>query len=78
MQDAPSCDRTVIVLNRGTQSAVSQRVVVVALCPGEAPGNHIPGFAGTTLSCFIQVFYVVFLFPLLAMRLEMKSARLSH
>ena len=38
----------------------------------------IPGFAGTTLSCFIQVFYVVFLFPLLAMRPEMESVRLSH
>lgn len=24
----------------------------------------IPGFAGTTLSCFVQVFYVAFLFPL--------------
>ena len=33
----------------------------------------IPGFAGTTLYCFIQLFYVVFLFPLVATRLEMRS-----
>ncbi len=28
----------------------------------------IPGPAGTTISCFLQVFYVVFLFPLCACR----------
>ena len=30
----------------------------------------IPGPAGTTISCFLQVFYVVFLFPLCACRAE--------
>ena len=32
----------------------------------------LPGFAGTTISCFIQMFYVAFLFPLCAKALEQK------
>lgn len=34
--------------------------------------SWIPGPVGTTLSCFLQVFYVVFLFPLCAERFERK------
>ena len=34
----------------------------------------IPGFAGTTLSCFIQIFYVSFLFPLCMKAMERKQA----
>ena len=34
----------------------------------------IPGFAGTTLSCFIQIFYVSFLFPLCMKAMERKTA----
>ena len=34
----------------------------------------IPGFAGTTLSCFIQIFYVAFLFPLCMKAMERKTA----
>ena len=34
----------------------------------------IPGFAGTTLSCFIQIFYVSFLFPLCIKAMERKPA----
>ena len=32
----------------------------------------LPGFAGTTISCFIQMFYVAFLFPLCAKAMERK------
>lgn len=32
----------------------------------------LPGFAGTTISCFIQMFYVAFLFPLCAKAMEWK------
>ena len=34
----------------------------------------IPGFAGTTLSCFVQIFYVAFLFPLCMKAMERKPA----
>ena len=34
----------------------------------------IPGAAGTVLSCFIQMFYVAFLFPCCAKRMERSSA----
>ena len=37
----------------------------------------IPGFAGTTLYCFMQMFYVVFLVPVLAKRLEKGPERLA-
>ena len=30
----------------------------------------IPGFAGTTLSCFVQIFYIVFLVPLYSKQME--------
>ena len=30
----------------------------------------IPGAIGTTLSCFLQIFYIAFLFPLCAKKLE--------
>ena len=30
----------------------------------------IPGPAGTTISCFVQMFYIAFLFPLLIRRME--------
>ena len=30
----------------------------------------IPGFAGTTISCFVQMFYIVFLVPLCSKRME--------
>ena len=32
----------------------------------------IPGFAGTTISCFVQMFYVAFLFPLCIKAMEQK------
>lgn len=35
----------------------------------------IPGAGGTILSCYVQMFYVVFLFPLCMKRLERVSAR---
>ena len=35
--------------------------------------SWIPGPAGTVLSCFLPVFYVVFLFPLCAWRAEARS-----
>ena len=34
----------------------------------------IPGPAGTAFSCFLQVFYIVYLFPVWARRLERKAA----
>ena len=37
----------------------------------------VPGFAGTTLYCFLQMFYVVFLVPVLAKRLEKGPERLA-
>lgn len=38
----------------------------------------IPGFAGTTLGCFMQMFYVAFLFPLCAKRLEQPRAEAAN
>ena len=35
--------------------------------------SWIPGPVGTTLTCFLQIFYIVFLFPLCAKRFERKS-----
>lgn len=35
----------------------------------------LPGAAGTMGSCFVQILYVTFLFPLCAKRLEKNTAR---
>ena len=35
----------------------------------------IPGPAGTMISCFVQVFYVAFLFPLCTKAIEQYKAR---
>ena len=34
----------------------------------------LPGAAGTVVSCFVQIFYVAFLFPWCAKRLEREEA----
>jgi len=34
-----------------------------------------PGFAGTTLACFLQMFFVSFLFPLCAKAIEQRHTR---
>ena len=62
-------------LSRAVIGVISYYAVSLILAP--LIKAWIPGFAGTLLSCFIQVFYVVFLFPLLAMRVEKKSGQLS-
>lgn len=43
---------------------------IVSLILASLIKSWIPGPAGTTLSCFLQVFYVVFLFPFCAERFE--------
>lgn len=63
-------------LTRAVIGLMSYYVVSLILAP--LIKAWIPGFAGTTLSCFIQMFYVVFLFPLLATRLEMRSEPTSR
>ena len=60
-------------LSRAVFGLVSYYAVSLILAP--LVKKWIPGFAGTTLSCFLQVFYVVFLFPLAAARLERRSER---
>ena len=47
---------------------------VVSLILGSLVKKWLPGPAGSALSCFLQMFYVVFLFPLCAKRLEPSSA----
>ena len=42
----------------------------VTLILGAIIKNVVPGAAGTIVSCFLQMFYVVFLFPLAMMRFE--------
>lgn len=46
----------------------------VSLILGALIKAWMPGAVGTTLSCFLQVFYVVFLFPLCAKRFEKTAA----
>ena len=36
--------------------------------------SWIPGPVGTTLSCFLQILYIVFLFPLCVKRFERENA----
>ena len=45
----------------------------VSLILGSLVKSWIPGPVGTTLSCFLQMFYVVFLFPVCAERFERGS-----
>ena len=46
----------------------------VSLILAPALKAWVPGFAGTTLSCFLPMFYVTFLFPLCAKALERRQA----
>ena len=46
----------------------------VSLILGALLKAWLPGPAGTTLSCFLQMFYVAFLFPLCAKRMERRRA----
>lgn len=46
----------------------------VSLILGALLKVWMPGPAGTTLSCFLQMFYVAFLFPLCAKRMERRRA----
>ena len=46
----------------------------VSLILGALLKVWLPGPAGTTLSCFLQMFYVAFLFPLCAKRMERRRA----
>lgn len=46
----------------------------VSLILGALLKAWMPGPAGTTLSCFLQMFYVAFLFPLCAKRMERRRA----
>ncbi len=46
----------------------------VSLLLGPLVKAWLPGPAGTTLSCFLQMFYVAFLFPLCAKRMERANA----
>ena len=50
---------------------LSYYVISLILCPPLK--EQIGGAAGTMISCFIQIFYVVFLFPLLFMFLEKRA-----
>ena len=63
-------------LSRAVIGLISYYAVSLILAP--LVKTWIPGAAGTTLSCFIQVFYVVFVFPLLAKRLEREQERLPR
>ena len=63
-------------LTRAVFGLISYYAVSLILAP--LVKAWIPGFAGTMLSCFLQVFYVVFLFPLLATRLETGSGHVSR
>ena len=57
-------------LTRAVVGLLSYYLVSLILAP--LVKGWIPGSAGTLLSCFIQVFYITFLFPLCAKRLERK------
>ena len=59
-------------LMRAVMGLLSYYAVSLILLPWIR--EWIPGAAGTTLSCFIQVFYVTFLFPWCAKRLERPNA----
>ena len=47
----------------------------VSLLLGPLVRTWIPGSAGTVLSCFLQMFYVAFLFPWCAKRMERRPVR---
>ena len=47
---------------------------VISLILNALIKQWLPGPAGTTLSCFLQIFYIVFLFPLCAKHFEQNKA----
>ena len=57
-------------LSRATSGLVSYYAVSVIFVP--LIKGWIPGPAGTLISCFLQVFYVAFIFPWLTVRYEKK------
>ena len=59
-------------LMRGVIGLMSYYVVTLILIPLIKP--VIPGFAGTVLSSFLQIFYITFLYPWCAKRLERSFA----
>ncbi len=60
-------------LTRAATGALSYYAVSLILSP--LIRTWIPGFAGTTISCFVQLFYIVFLFPLCFRYLERNRRR---
>lgn len=60
-------------MTRLTTGLLSYYAVSLILLPLVKAG--IPGAGGTVLSCFIQMFYVTFLFPWCVKRLELAPAR---
>ncbi len=60
-------------LTRAATGALSYYAVSLILSP--LIRTWIPWFAGTTISCFVQLFYIVFLFPLCFRYLERNRRR---
>ncbi len=60
-------------LTRAVHGLVSYYAVSLILVP--LIKGWIPGPAGTVISCFLQVFYVIFLFPRYVKRIEQGQKR---